>query len=113
MLAGLSLLNDALMRAEAVPLAAGSAQIGASDKVYDTGYRDNRTGRVIRFDDYWAGASGSPTDGGEVPGMTLAQFQVPGSRYPEFVLRESALLGVIALTFAGLAFGVVQRRRPD
>ena len=113
MLAGLALFNDALMRAEAVPLAAGSAQLGASEKVYDSGYRDDRTGKVIRFDDYWAVASGSPTDSGEVPGMTLVQFQVPGSRYPDFVLRESALLGVIALTFAGVAFEVVQRRRPD
>ena len=113
MLTGLVLFNDALMRAEAVPLPAGSAQMGASEKVYDTGYRDDRTGKVVRFEDYWAVASGSPMDGGEVPGMTTVAYQVPGSRYPDFVLRESAVLGVVALVFAGLAFGVVQRRRPD
>jgi hypothetical protein len=37
---------------------------------------------------------------------------VPGKFYPTFVLRESAVLGGAVLLVAGLAFGVVQRRRP-
>jgi hypothetical protein len=37
---------------------------------------------------------------------------VPGNLYPTFVLRESAVLGGLAVLLVGLAFVVVQRRRP-
>ncbi len=37
---------------------------------------------------------------------------VPGSKYPVAVKKESLLLGIVAAAGAGLAFGIVQRRRP-
>jgi hypothetical protein len=37
---------------------------------------------------------------------------VPGNHYPAFVLRESGVLGGLALLAGGLAFLVVDRRRP-
>ena len=40
------------------------------------------------------------------------QLLVPGRRYPEVVVRESAVLGGSALLVGGLAFAVVRRRRP-
>jgi hypothetical protein len=112
MLVGLSLFQDTLMQAEAVPLPMGSTQTGASSKIYGTGLRDDITGQVISFDEYYAMSGADPMDPGEVPGMTMVAYQVPGSRYPDFVLREAAALGAVSLLFGGLAFVVVQRRRP-
>jgi len=40
------------------------------------------------------------------------ELLVPGRRYPEVVVRESAVLGGAALLAGGLAFAVVRRRRP-
>ncbi|HET8586393.1 MAG TPA: hypothetical protein VFM74_00815 [Candidatus Limnocylindria bacterium] len=42
----------------------------------------------------------------------MVTFVVPGSLYPTFVLRESAVLGAGTLLVGGLAFLVVRRRRP-
>lgn len=108
---GLSIVSDRWMRAEAIPLELGPAQTGAS-QVYDMGYRNDVTGEIVSFKDYYQGPSGGPMDGGEVPGMTLVAYVVPGSRYMDFVLRESGVLGGLALLAGGLAFLVVNRRRP-
>jgi len=39
-------------------------------------------------------------------------FIIPGERYPEVVLRESAALLAVAFAASGLLFLVVRRRRP-
>ncbi len=57
---------------------------------------------------YTADANGIATD----PVGSIQALIVPGELYPSFVLRESAILGGLALLLGGLAFLVVQRRRP-
>lgn len=44
--------------------------------------------------------------------MTPIEYAVPGSRYEEFMLRESAMLAAVAAVAAGFALLVVARRRP-
>lgn len=45
-------------------------------------------------------------------GVTPVVYTVPGSRYGDFVLRESAILGAAALLALGTTALVVSRRRP-
>lgn len=108
---GLFMFTDQLMRAEAIPLSLGAAQLGAS-QAYDTGYRDDVTGEITTFEDYYQVHGDGPMSGGEVPGMTMVAYAVPGSRYVEFVRREAGVLGGISLVSLGLVLVVVQRRRP-
>lgn len=76
------------------------------------GYRDNVTGEITTFEDYYQVHGDGPMEGGEVDGMTTVAYAVPGSRYMEFVLREAGVLGGISLLMLGLVLVVVQRRRP-
>ena len=108
---GLFIVSDQWLRAEAVPLELGPAQTGAS-QVYDMGYRDDATGEIVSFENYYQVHSDGPMAGAEVPGMTMVAYSVPGSRYMDFVLRESGVLGGLALLAGGLTLLVVTRRRP-
>lgn len=64
----------------------------------------------------WNDATGELPEAEETmdlePGITPVGFVVPASRYGDYVLRESAVLCVVALTVGGLTFFVVRRRRP-
>ncbi len=53
-----------------------------------------------------------PDDGSGPEGFTEVAIGIPGTEYGVWVLRESAVLGLVALASGGLAWVVVQRRRP-
>ena len=44
--------------------------------------------------------------------FTQVVIGIPGSQYGSWVLRESAILGALAVASGGLATLVVKRRRP-
>jgi len=69
---------------------------------------------VITMNDFYNryGDVAFPDDAQAPEGFTQVAIGIPGEQYWTWVLRESALLGVLALTSAGLAALVVQRRRP-
>lgn len=101
---------DAWMKAEAEPIAMDDAQRGA--RVFDLGYRDDITGAVTPLG--WRigqfGDGGVPGDKPE--GATAVYIGIPSPRYGVWVLRESAVLGSLALASGALALVVVQRKRP-
>jgi hypothetical protein len=107
---GVTLYMDDLMRREAEPQEMDAMQQGAFPKIYDMALRDDATGVLISYDAYYRDHPELQTD--EPPGMTPVYYLVPGSRYGEFVLRESAILGATALLALGATAVVVSRRRP-
>lgn len=108
---GVELVRDDLMRREAVPLTSQEQQQGASQKIYDSALRDDATGELISYDDYYRDHPGA-MQGELPPGVTPVEYTVPGSRYGSFVLRESAVLGAVAALALAVTTGVVSRRRP-
>ncbi len=108
---GVELVRDDLMRREAVPLTSQEQQQGASQKIYDSALRDDATGELISYDDYYRDHPGA-MQGELPPGVTPVVYTVPGARYGDFVLRESAILGAVAALALAVTTGVVSRRRP-
>jgi ABC-type transport system involved in multi-copper enzyme maturation permease subunit len=111
--AAITLAMDAWMAAEAVPIEVGPAQQGAS-RIFDMAYREDATGKVISFADYYSdhgGDVGVP-EGEEPVGMTMIAYQVPGDRYGGFVMGESAVLGAVAVVSLAVTAAVVSVRRP-
>ncbi len=105
---------DLWMEAEAVPIAVTDERgsLGAS-RIFDMAYRDDATGQLTSVNEYLGVPEGQAVMAADdVAGLTMVGFQVPASRHLDFVLRESALTGVLALGVVGLAFVVVSRRRP-
>jgi hypothetical protein len=47
------------------------------------------------------------------PGFTQVAIGIPGDQYVTWVLRESAVLGVLALASGAAAVVLVHRRRPS
>jgi ABC-type transport system involved in multi-copper enzyme maturation permease subunit len=111
-LVGIQINMDATMAREAVPLDAQAMQQGAYPKIYGSALRDDATGELIAYEEYFElhPAAAANTDLPE--GITPVQFGIPGFRYGEFALRESAMLGIAGVVASGLAFVVVHRRRP-
>lgn len=108
---GLSLDMDNRMRQEAVPLTSQEMQQGASQMVYDSAVRVDATGELISSDDFYADHP-EAMEGEWPPGFTPLMYAVPGSRYGDFVLRESAILGAATILALGTTALVVSRRRP-
>lgn len=107
----ITLFMDNLMRREAAPLTSQEQQQGASQKIYDSAIRVDATGQLISYEELYR--DHPEAFEGEWPaGFTPMVYAVPGSRYGDFVLRESAILGVAALVALGGASLVVSRRRP-
>jgi hypothetical protein len=111
--AGLTLGMDAWMRAESEPISPDVAERTGA-RVFDFGLRNEATGEVMTLSEYYD-THGFPAE--EEPsdfpdGFTGVVFGVPGKDYGIWVLRESAVLGVLALACTGLAVFVVRRRRP-
>jgi hypothetical protein len=114
---GLSIGMDTWMTAEAGPIPIDESRFGSfgeGPRIFDIAYRDDATGEVITMNDFYNryGDVAIP-DGEQGPeGFTQVAIGISGDQYGVWVLRESALLGALALTSAGLAALVVRRRRP-
>ncbi len=107
-----TLAMDAWMAAEAEPIPAQNME--GVTKVYDMAFRDDATGELISLDDFYQENEGDIVTGedGEPPGMTMVAYVIPGHRYGDFVLRESAVLGGVSALALAVTAGVVGRRRP-
>ncbi|MEX0626829.1 MAG: hypothetical protein WD402_09805 [Chloroflexota bacterium] len=114
---GLSIGMDAWMTAEAQPILIDESSrfgpFGEGPRIFDVAYRDDATGEVITMNDFYNryGDVFVP-DGGMPEGFTEVAIGIPGTEYGIWVLRESAVLGLVALASGGLATLVVRRRRP-
>jgi hypothetical protein len=106
---GVTLYMDDLMRREAEPLTNQEMQQGASQKIYDTALRVDATGEIISDEDYYRD---HPVTMELPPGLTPVVYTIPGSRYGEFVLRESVILGAGAVLGIATTAVVVNLRRP-
>lgn len=103
---------DAWMAAEAVPIDTDQA-LARGARIVDTAYRNDATGEVISFNDYYNqfGDIGAPDREGP-KGFTEVALGVPGDQYGVWVLREAAILGVVTVASGAIALAMVQRRRP-
>ena len=111
-LGGIELIQDGALANAAVPLDPQAMQQGAYPKIYGSALRDDATGHLVSYDEYFGlhPAAASSTDLPE--GITPVQFGVPGFRYGEFALRESTMLIGAALLATAFTFRIVARRRP-
>lgn len=108
LLAGLQLVDDSLLRADAVPLAADSAGVGQS-LVFATGY-DLTDGRIVD----WETAVALINDANRAPEevFSLRFIGVPANLAPEKAVREIGLILLASAACVGAAVLVVGRRRP-
>ncbi|MGZ8562501.1 MAG: hypothetical protein ACXWWU_02660 [Candidatus Limnocylindria bacterium] len=104
---------DAWMTSEARPIPIDYTQLGGP-RIFDVAYRDDATGEVISMNDFYNryGDVAIPDDQQNPPGFTQVAIGIPGSEYWPWVLRETAIVGALALGSGGLAMFVVERRRP-
>jgi len=115
---GLTIGMDAWMTAEAKPIPFNeSGRFGPFEdgpRIFDVAYREDATGRVISMNDFYNthGDVALPDGESDPPGFTQVAIGIPGSQYAPWVLRESAILGGLAVVAGGLATLVVARRRP-
>jgi hypothetical protein len=115
---GLSIGMDTWMTAEARPIPfeeeSRFGPFGGGPRIFDVAYRDDATGKVITMNDFYNryGDVAFPDDGQAPEGFTQVAIGIPGEEYTTWVLRESAILGVLAVVSGGLAMLVVARRRP-
>ena len=113
---GLSLGMDAWMSAEAEPIPLVETRFGPiadGPRIFDIAFREDATGELITENDFYTRYEGSFMPDGEMPeGFTQVAIGIPGTEYAVWVLRESAILGGLALASGALARTVVRRRRP-
>ncbi|MGZ6256372.1 MAG: hypothetical protein ACXWMB_05090 [Candidatus Limnocylindria bacterium] len=114
---GLSMGMDAWMTSEAKPIPIDESRFGPfgdGPRIFDTAYRDDATGEVISMNDFYNryGDVALPDGEGNPPGFTQVAIGIPGDEYVTWVLRESAIVGALAVVSGGLATLVVARRRP-
>ena len=103
---------EAWMAAEARPIPQIS-EMSTGSKFYNSGLRDDETGEVITFEEYFAANAFDETAELPPPGMTLVAWQIPGSEYPAWMWRETAVMGGIAAVAAVLFVFKVLRRTPE
>jgi hypothetical protein len=101
---------DEWQRSEAEPLGVEALQQGAAPMMFGAAFRDDATGELVSVEDYYRDNPDIQTD--EPPGMSWVYYTVPGSRYGDFVLRESAIWGAATILTLGTTALVVSRRRP-
>lgn len=108
LLAGLQLVDDSLLRADAVPLAADPAGVGQS-LVLATGY-DLPDGRIVD----WETAVALIDDPNRAPEdvFPIRSIGVPANLAPEKAVREIGLILLASAACVGGAVLVVDRRRP-
>ncbi len=114
---GLSIGMDAWMSAEAKPIPFDESRIeslGDGPRIFDFAYREDATGKVISMNDFYNRYGDVAVPDGEQgpPGFTQVAIGIPGEQYAPWVLRESAVVGALALVSGALAVYVVGRRRP-
>jgi hypothetical protein len=115
---GLSIGMDAWMTAEAQPILIDESgrfgPFGDGPRIFDVAYREDATGEVITMNDFYNryGDVAFPDDEQAPEGFTQVAIGIPEDQYATWVLRESAIVGGLALVFGGLATAVVHRRRP-
>ena len=111
---GLTLGMDAWMTAEATPIVMDQTQLGGP-RIFDVAYRDDATGEVISMNDFYNryGDVALPDGEQDPKGFTQVAIGIPGEQYATWVLRESAVLGALALISSAVALGVVNRKRPS
>jgi hypothetical protein len=117
---GLSIGIDTWMTAEARPIPFNEidprfGSFGDGPRIFDVAYRDDATGKVISMNDFYNqhGDVAIPDGEQNPPGFTQVAIGIPGDQYWPWIMRESAILGALALAGAGLAALIVQRRRPS
>jgi len=114
---GLSIGMDTWMTAEAKPIPFNETTrfgpFGDGPRIFDIAYREDATGEVISMNDFYNryGDVLAP-DGGQPEGFSEVAIGIPGAQYWTWVLRESAVLGGLAVASTALAVFVVGRRRP-
>jgi hypothetical protein len=114
---GLSIGMDTWMTAEARPIPFNETRFGAfgeGPRIFDMAYQEDATGEVITMNDFYNryGEIAFPDDEQAPEGFTQVAIGIPGDQYWTWALRESAILGAVALAGGGLATLVVRRRRP-
>ena len=110
---GLTLGIDAWMTSEARPMPMADLQAGGP-RIFDVAYREDATGELISMNDFYSqhGDVALPDGEQDPPGFTQVAIGIPAEQYPVWALRESAILGALAVAAGGLATLVVTRRRP-
>jgi ABC-type transport system involved in multi-copper enzyme maturation permease subunit len=113
---GLSIGMDTWMTVEAEPIPLVETRFGPiadGPRIFDIAYRDDATGELISENDFYNRYEDLFIPDGQMPeGFTQVAIGIPGSQYAPWVLRESAVLGAMAVVSGGLAVLVVARRRP-
>jgi hypothetical protein len=117
---GLTLGMDAWMTAEAKAIPIDQSPFGeprlldGEPRIFDVAYLEDATGEVINMNDFYNryGDVAIPDGEQNPPGFTLVGIGIPGGEYWPWVLRESAIVGALALGSGALAVFVVGRRRP-
>jgi hypothetical protein len=113
---GLSIGIDAWMAAEAKPIPIQEGRFGPfgdGPRIFDVAYRDDATGELITENDFYTRYEDVFMADGEIPeGFTQVAIGIPGTEYTTWALRESAVLGALAIASGWLALAVVRRRRP-
>lgn len=111
MFVALTILMEGWMEDAAEPIAVDPTQ-SISGRIYGQAYRDDATGQIVEWEEYYLAHGDEGLDEFGVPiGMSMVYYMVPGTRYGEFVLRESGVLGAVSLlALGGAALGVGVRR---
>ena len=115
---GLSVGMDTWMTSEAEPIPFEEegrfGPFGGGPRIVDIAYRVDATGEVISMNDFYNryGEDIFVPDGEQPEGFTEVAIGIPGDEYWTWALRESAVLGALAVTSTALGLVAVQRRRP-
>jgi hypothetical protein len=114
---GLSIGMDIWMTSEAKPIPfeeeSRFGPFGGGPRIFGIAYREDATGEVITENDFYNRYADTFVLDGEMPqGFTQVAIGIPGTEYGVWVLRESAIVGAVAIASGGLALAVVRRRRP-